>query len=232
MRATYIPELKKESEYILTGERLHHLVNVIRIEEGEELLLFNGSGFQIKTLVTNVSKRELRLKFLEEQSSERKYILDLVIGMPKRDALDLSLKQATELGFRRIFLIKSGYSQMRFPEKERLENLLVSALEQANASFLPEVVESTWDNIPWDDYPEGVLMDSQTMGKPWKTSEFKVEEPKILIVGPEGGFTAEELSFLHQKENLKVLNLPTPILRTPTAVAAGAGFLLQSLLNC
>lgn len=228
MRAHWLPDLEIQDEYSLTGDSLHHLVNVIRIEKGESLLLQDGKGQFVETIVDEISKKVLRLKKVKSYTKDQEYYFDLALAMPKRDALELSLKQAVELGFRKIYLIKSEYSQMRFPEADRTQNLLVSALEQSNAPFLPEVIQAEWEEIPWTSYDEALLLDSQTKIGASKAS---VTGKKLLIVGPEGGFSPRELTFLHGQDVVKVLNLPTPILRTPTAVAAGAGIMIQSLLK-
>lgn len=230
MRAHWVSDLAVQETYILKDESLHHLVNVIRIETGDELLLLNGKGLQILTVVQTIAKRELRLDFKGEVPSERKYTFDLALGMPKREALELCLKQATELGFRKIYLIRSAYSQMKVPEADRIEKLLVSALEQSNGAYLPEIEEAKWESIPWDHYQSALLLDSQTpLKKP--TFDMVPLHPHLLIVGPEGGFSPEELRFLHSQSQMNVVNLPTPILRTPTALAAGAGIMLESLLK-
>lgn len=229
MRAHWISDLDIRDDYVLKDDSLHHLVNVTRIEKGEPLLLLNGKGLFIETIVDQISKKELRLKKLSDSEKSLSYHFDLALAMPKREAMELSLKQATELGFRTIYLIKSDFSQMRFPDPERTEKLLVSALEQSNAPFLPETVEATWESIPWESYEEALLLDSQTKISPSPKSH--AIGRKLLIVGPEGGFSANEIKFLHSQETVRVLNLPTPILRTPTAVAAGAGILIESLLK-
>ena len=228
MRAHWVSDLTVQDSYVLRGDSLHHLVNVVRVEAGEELLLLNGKGLMVLTIIEAISKKEIKLQFKEQQSREQSYLFDLVLGMPKREALELCLKEATELGFRKIHLVRSDYSQMRFPEKERIEKLLVAALEQSNAPYLPEVVECRWEEIPWNSYGEIILMDSQTTNAPAIDST-NTSAARLLVVGPEGGFSPEELSRLHQVEKLKIVNLPTPILRTPTAVAVGAGLMIQSL---
>lgn len=228
MRAAFIEDLISQDSYSLTGEILHHLVNVIRIEKDEELLLLNGKGLVVRTVVTEVSKRVLTLKKLSEKKSEPKFHMDLVIGIPKKDALELSLKEAVELGFGKIYLVRAGFSQNRIPEKERIKSLLVSALEQSNSTFLPEVVEANWETVPWNDYGTVLLLDSQS-GK--ESNSRAISDKNLLIVGPEGGFSPEELEFLREKKNLESLLLPTPIMRTPTAIAAGAGVLLQRLMT-
>lgn len=230
MRALWLNPLQSQDEYILRGDSLHHLVNVVRVNVGEKLLLLNGEGLLVETVIESLNKKEMFLKKLVDHREERNFIFDLVLGMPKRDALELCLKECTELGFRKIYLVRSDFSQMRFPEEDRVHKLLVSALEQSNSPYLPEVVHATWEKIPFKDYGDVVLLDSQTKSrKPAGPASGKDE--KLLIVGPEGGFSPEEIQFLHSREQVRVVNLPTPILRTPTAVAAGAGVMLQSLLK-
>lgn len=229
MRASFQKDLTLQESYQLKGDAAHHLINVVRVELHEEILLLNGAGLTIKTKVSALSKRELILTPIEHALVTRKNIMDLALGIPKKDALELSLKQAVELGFRKIYLIRSEYSQTRLPEVERLESLLVSALEQSNAAFMPEIIPASWEEIPSTDYNEILMMDSQTKTPAVKAGNKSVSS--LLIVGPEGGFSPAESQFLHQLPQIRILNLPTPILRTPTAVATGAGILLGSLLD-
>jgi 16S rRNA (uracil1498-N3)-methyltransferase len=228
LRALFLQDLLSQDNYVIRDESLHHLVNVIRIEKDEELLLLNGKGFQVKTIVSEVHKRELRLSKTSELTLSRSYEIDLALGMPKREALELCLKEATELGLRRIFLVKSDYSHMRIPDEERLQNLLISALEQSNGAFLPEVIPTSWEEIRWSDYAGLMMLDSQS---PKQNTQDSCSGGLMLVIGPEGGFSAKETSFLHQIPGMEVLHLPTPILRTPTAVATGTGLLLQRLLK-
>jgi len=230
MRAHWVSSLEMEDQYKLKGDELHHLVNVIRIEKEEPLLLLNGQGLIIETRVEMISKKEMILKRIDQRHGIRQFEFDLALGMPKREALELCLKESTELGFRRIYLIKSDFSQMRFPDKERTEKLLISALEQSNAPFLPEVIFTEWDQIPFNRYKRVLLLDSQTNDIN-SHGEILGGSEELLIVGPEGGFSGSEIQFLHSQSNIKVVNLPTPILRSPTAVATGAGIMIESLLK-
>lgn len=228
MRASFQKDLTIQDSYQLRGDAAHHLVNVVRIEMGEEILLLNGAGLRVKTKVSSLSKKEVLLTSIEQVTAERTFQMDLALGIPKKEALELSLKQAVELGFRKIFLVRSQYSQTKLPETERIMSLLVSALEQSNSSYLPEIHSVSWNEIPANDYTEILMMDSQNETK--KTHGQKMTAA-LLIVGPEGGFSPEESALLHQLPKIRIVNLPTPILRTPTAVATGAGILLGSLLD-
>jgi 16S rRNA (uracil1498-N3)-methyltransferase len=231
VRAHFIADLTVQDEYSLTGDSLHHLVNVVRIEMDEELLLLNGKGLSVITRVSGHTKRLLTLKYISSVESARIDRLDVVLGMPKKEALELSLKQSVELGVGKVLLVKSAYSQIKFPEEERLQSLLVSALEQSNAAYMPLVVKAEWEMIDWDQYKTIVLMDSQTEKSELLPKEVGLKAPVLLVVGPEGGFSPEERDRLHGLAHVKILKLPTPIMRTPTALAAGAGILWQMLLD-
>jgi 16S rRNA (uracil1498-N3)-methyltransferase len=230
MRSSWVSSLEDQEVYTLTGDQHHHLAHVVRAEAGEELLLLDGKGRTVKTLIESISKKEIKARKLELKNFEREYFFDLALGMPKKEALELSLKQAVELGFRKIYLIRSAYSQMRPLEADRLQQILVSALEQSNAPYLPEVSYLTWESLEWAEYQEALMLDSQ-QGQSQKYDKFDSQTPKLLIVGPEGGFSVEERELIQSKIKVLSLMLPTPILRTPTAVSAGAGFLLGELLK-
>jgi RsmE family RNA methyltransferase len=118
---------------------------------------------------------------------------------------------------------------MKFPERERVQKLIISGIEQSNAPYAPQLFFSTWDQIPWSSYHEVLLLDSQSQKSSWAVTA--VSSKKLLVVGPEGGFSLAELNYLYSQKNIRPITLPTPILRTPTALAVGAGMMIQSLLN-
>jgi 16S rRNA (uracil1498-N3)-methyltransferase len=229
MRAQFLEGLTLQDQYLLKGDEAHHLLHVARIEVGEEVLLLNGRGLMVWTVVESLGKKDIVLKKLRESKIGQLSKYDLILGIPKKDALELSLKQAVELGFRKIFLIRAAYSQIKIPETERMQSLLINALEQSNAAFLPEIIATGWKELNFSEYSEVVLLDSQSQTtRPLKQGNSQLS---ALVVGPEGGFSQDELSFLHGLPNAAVVRLPCPLLRTPTAVAAGAGVLMGRLLD-
>jgi len=229
MRASWDPELSVQDRYSVSGTRHHHLVNVVRLEAGEELLLLNGKGLRVLTRVEAISKKELHLTFCSFDYSEENHLMDLALGIPKKEALELCLKQATELGFRRIFFVRSEFAQSKWPDADRIQNVLVSALEQSNSHFLPVITVTDWTGLPWTDYSHILMLDSQS--KNCQNVDQTPGPKALLIVGPEGGFSQAESAELHARSDIEIIKLPTPILRTPTAVAAGAGILLGRLLK-
>jgi 16S rRNA (uracil1498-N3)-methyltransferase len=230
MRAVFIQNIVEENSFRISGDAFHHLVNVIRIQAGEEILVLNGKGLKLTAMVENISKKDLVLKEISRSLETRPYLMDLALGIPKRDALELCLREATELGIRRLYLVESDYSNIKIPEIDRLIKIMISSVEQSNSSFIPEVIQASWINLPWDDYGYKVIMDSRPRSS--KNLVPVLSSPNLLIVGPEGGFSKNEINYFDDHQLVDVLHLPTPILRTPTAVATGSGWLLQRLLDC
>jgi 16S rRNA (uracil1498-N3)-methyltransferase len=229
MRASYDPELVIQENYVISGDRFHHLAHVVRLDARDHLLLLNGKGLCVVTVVKLITKKEIHLDFLSQELAEQTLKYDVLIGIPKKDALDLCLKQATELGFRKILLVRTHYSQNRVPEIERMDNLLVSALEQSNSPYMPEVLSVELNEVEWDQYEHILLLDSQT--KERQNNDRVSSRKSLLVLGPEGGFSESELTYLHALKQVEVQRLSTPILRTPTALATGAGILLGRLLD-
>lgn len=227
MRAAYLEDLTIQDQYVINGETYHHLVHVVRIEKGEELLLLNGKGLEVICKVTQINKRDLFLEKKQHRQNQLNFHCDVALGLPKKDAFDLCLKQIVELGITKAYLVKSSYSQFKLPEADRMHKVLVSALEQSNSPHLTELVSCDFKDIDYAQYDQVVLLDSQT-------GQVKPEGKKgksLLIVGPEGGFSPEEFSFFETLPNLVRLHLPTPIMRTPTALSCGVGVILQRLMD-
>ncbi len=212
----------------VTGDKLHHLMHVVRIEVGEKVLLLDGKGLMTLTTVASLSKRSIQLKVIEPIETQPVHSIDVAIGIPKKDALESCLKQVCELGIRNVYLIRSDYSQMKLPDSERLQSLLVSGVEQSNTPYLPLIHSTDWSSLPYADYNLIALMNSRITHTP---ADLRFQGRTLLVVGPEGGFSPKELEYFSSRERLTSIRLPTPIMRTPTALSAGVGFLLGRLLD-
>lgn len=229
MRALYLPNFPELGQVSINGEAHHHLVNVIRANLGSELLLLDGKGRKANAVIKNISKKDLTLQILNSSIHERKFQLDLALGLPKKEALELCLRQAVEIGFNKIFLVESTYSNLRNISIDRLEKITISALEQSNSPFLPVIENVSWKDIQFEKYIQSILLNSQETG--FEEKQLIYGSSKLLIVGPEGGFDKAEMDLFKNISNLASINLPTGILRTPTAVSVGAGWLLERLMD-
>lgn len=227
MRAVLLTgQIFKTSERLsVSGETHHHLANVIRLEKSEQILLLNGAGLRAEASVLEITKKEIHFELAEVVQTPRGAQLDVLILIPKKDALESMLKAATEMGVGRIILVKGQRSQEKLPDERRVQALLQSALEQSNNPWLPVVAEAgKMSEIVLDQYGEVLMMD--VVSDPARAAQ-KVRiagQKTLLLVGPEGGFSPEERAMILSWPQTRTLQLPTPILRAPTALIAGLGW--------
>jgi 16S rRNA (uracil1498-N3)-methyltransferase len=221
MRAIYIEsQTFNDSELVLQDDSFHHLVHVCRAKVGEKVLLLDGVGGLFFTRVDQINKKEIKLILEEEKRQNRSQnVIKVLIGIPKKDALDLMLKMSVEMGVQEIILFRSEYSSEKLPSMDRIQKILIQALEQSNNPWLPQVsyLEDLSDMSKAD--LDIIVMhpsDAVDKSKPSSPAGF------ILAVGPEGGWSPHELAFFETKK-VEWLSLNTPILRAPTALAFGLG---------
>ena len=220
MRALYLDDITNDL-IELSGDKFHHLVNVVRIKQNDEILLLNGRGQSRRAIVQELKKKSLTLKSETIIHSVLATNLSVALGIPKKEALELSLKQAVELGAKKIYLIQSTYSQKLNLNEERRMSLLISALEQSNNHWLPEI-------ILLDSLESFLALNCKFAYFSSQTKRIQEEQGKgdipTLLIGPEAGFSEEEEKLLIEKANM-LIHFDEAIMRTPTALACGLGFL-------
>lgn len=229
MRAVYLEqlELAEAKEIKLTGETHHHLVRVVRLKEDDEVLILNGRGLRAKACVQEIAKKEIVLTIREVQIAETKdeSRLDLVIGVPKREALEDILRCSVEMGVRVIYLFHSEFSQRFEIREDRMKKILVSALEQSNNPFIPElcVVDNREELVgKLAKYSWRVFF--STMSERGKQQGLEAQGQGVYFIGPEGGFSSSEEEWLATFATPCRLDLP--IMRAPTATCVAMGYLL------
>jgi 16S rRNA (uracil1498-N3)-methyltransferase len=207
------------------GETHHHLANVIRLEKSEQVLLLNGSGGKALARVLEITKKEIQFAITEISQVSKRELYDVLILIPKREALESMLKAAVEMGVGCIYLAKGQRSPEKFPEERRVQALMQSALEQSNNPWMPEVIECVkLSDISLVNYGE-ILMLDVALDSSKAAQKVRIPGQKtLLIVGPEGGYTPEERAMVFAWPQTRVVSLPTPILRAPTALIAGLGW--------
>lgn len=225
MRACYSPGsiFLEQQEIIVIDDQFHHLVQVCRLRLNEEVLILNGKGQKALATTSSISKRELRLKIISIELSDLPIKFDALIAIPKKDALEQIVKMSIELGLRRLFLIRSTYSQERIPDISRLNSLVQSAIEQSNNPWPAEIVIlKDWEEVPWRQYDHLICFDPS--GSKDSDLTLNKNDSILTLVGPEGGFSKDEIKFLQTKSSCHMIAWSTPILRAPTAFSVGVGW--------
>jgi 16S rRNA (uracil1498-N3)-methyltransferase len=208
-----------------TPELAHYLLRVMRRHEGEAVALFNGAdGEWAATIAT--AGRSVRFAVgarLRPQAPDAD--LWLAFALLKRDATDLVVRQATELGVARICPVLARRSQGGGSHGERvnlarLNAIAAEAAEQCERLTLPAIDEPR---------PLAALLAAWPAGRALVALVERAEAPGIrpvsgpagLLVGPEGGFAPEEIAALRRHGFVIPASLGPRILRAETAAIAG-----------
>lgn len=223
MRAIFHPFEEISGSILIHDEQAKHL-QVVRIKSGEEVLVLNGNGLKAFTKVGVITKNSVELLVSKVEAENRKNSIHLAIAVPKKDAFEDILKISVEMGVKSIQPLTSEFSQYEFVPGDRFSRILESALIQSNNAFLPEVLpQIALESFLTGNKHELYFFDSRP--SPNKLSAGTTKE-KVVLIGPEGGFSEKEVSLILAFPDVFSIHLPTPIQRAPTAVASSIGYLL------
>jgi 16S rRNA (uracil1498-N3)-methyltransferase len=229
MRLTriYTPQaLTLNATIALEQQASHHLARVLRAHIGDEVFLFNGDGGEFVGRISGITKQDVtvELHMFVDASNESPLSIHLGICISKGDRMDLVMQKATELGVSQITPLLSERSQIK-RNKEALEKKLrhwqqvvVSACEQSGRNYVPQVnhVENSIDWFETCDSQAKLILDPFCDRN---TETIQQVDSVALAIGPEGGFSEQEISCANAC-GFNGLNLGPRILRTETAPLA------------
>jgi 16S rRNA (uracil1498-N3)-methyltransferase len=233
----YLPaEQLASDQIIITGDQARHLALVLRSRPGDSLIVLDGLGMKYKCRVTAVHKKEVRAEIIDKSpySVESPISITLTQGIPKGDKMDLIVQKSTELGVSRIIPLITERSQIRHTGKAaRWRKIAASASQQSGRDKVPEIEEPA----TLEDYLKDVKLSATCiiLSEEYKTRNLKQvltsthDANRIsLLVGPEGGFSKEEVSAAVDKDFAEV-SLGPRILRTETASIAAISIIQYEL---
>jgi 16S rRNA (uracil1498-N3)-methyltransferase len=210
----------------LSEEQAHHL-GVVRARTGDQILVINGKGEKADATIVTLTKKSGQIQIQSITKDSRKHQISIALGVPKKDAFEDIVKMAVELGVVEIHPLSSQFSQYEVEPSERLNRLIESAMIQSNNLFWPAFYKQTTLDKFLENFDGNLIYFSS---RP-TSSEFKLESPftsqTIVLIGPEGGFSEAEEAKIMAYKKAKIVHLPTPIMRAPTAVATSIGYLLS-----
>ncbi len=207
---------------------VHQIKNVFRMKGGEEVVVFDGSGFEFKARVSEVSKNSLTLNILEkiENKVVPKNKITLCQSLIKKDNFEWIVEKGTELGVSEFLPIVSERSEKKNLNIERLNTIAKEATEQSGRALVPKILnpQALNDVLNTIDTKTALVFDSS--GIPLQAKSLKLSAIS-LFVGPEGGWTEKELE-LFKSKNIPIYSLGNMTLRAETgAIATTSLFLLS-----
>lgn len=214
------PEELSTEEVIITGDQAKHL-SVLRVKIGEIITVFDGLGYKYDCKILQINKKNFIAEKLNEApySVESPVSITLAQGIAKGEKMDFIIQKATELGINKIIPLITERSQVRHTAKiERWRKIALSAAEQSCRGKVPEINEPVSFNGFLESKHIGIIFYEQVTGKHLKQTlkEFKDSKEITLLIGPEGGFSKEEVNAAVEKGFLEA-SLGPRILRTETA---------------
>ncbi len=222
----YTPDSLAPGELALTGAEAHHLVAVRRFEPGDHVVLFNGDGYDYPAEVLSAGKRSVALTVFSPVATDRELGFPLVIGsaLPKGDRADFLIEKLTELGATRFIPLVTTRAvvQPKPTVVEKFERAVIEASKQCGRNRLMAIdPPRRWDEfLRLTDVPSNRIV--------LHTGPDLVPVARsggcVVAVGPEGGFTPEELAQA-TTAGWGVASLGPRVLRVETAAIAAAAVL-------
>ena len=228
---------------ILNGDNEHHIKNVLRLKPGEDIIVKTGGSVSYNCCITGFSDEGVVCRVLscEEADTELPVRVTVYQGLPKGDKLETVIQKCTELGAVGIVPVITERTVVRLDEKkskgkcERWNKIAVNAAEQSRRSTVCEVgmpltFAEAVEHAKGSDHMILPFECAEGFGRTREVFEgVKRGESIALFIGPEGGFSDEEVR-LADDSGAQVITLGRRILRTETAamyVLSVLGYLFE-----
>ncbi len=232
----------------LSGDEAHHAVNVLRLKQGQDISLMNGKGVTAVGTVSGVSKKQVEIGIREIKVQPKpKVRLTVCFGLIKtRQRLEWALEKITESGADTIILMHTEHTERQHVRIDRLNGIVVSAAKQSLSARLPDLNEAKLtdllEELKENHYPgtRYVIAHEKAEGESgstvadyFRSEDFLKNTREIYcFIGPEGGFSPDEIQAMKTLPDASLLWLGPRRLRAETAAVQLTGlFRLSGFLD-
>ena len=212
--------LAKGAVVQLDASQANYLGNVMRLGEGEHVLLFDGASGEWIARIAEAGRKRMTLA-VEQRTREQESVPDvwLAFAPVKRAQTDWLVEKATELGIARLLPVVTRRTIVERVKLERLRAIAIEAAEQCNRTGVPLIDEP----VPLASFLAALsgrtLYFADETGGERAAAAFK-PGPAAILTGPEGGFTDEERAAIRGSAGAVAIGLGPRILRAETAALA------------
>ncbi len=226
----------QESKIRIVGEDVSHIKRVLRSNVGDSLILCDGKSTDYNCIIEKIDTDVIEAKILNSYNSESEPVIDVTLfqGIPKSDKMDLIIQKSVELGVKSIVPVITERTVVKIENQKdadkkvtRWQKIAYEAAKQSNRGTVPKIEQP----ISFKEALE-VMKDFQLKIIPYEKEE-RISLKSIIndniiditsnninkisvIIGPEGGFTEEEIDAATANGVFRV-TLGPRILRTETA---------------
>ncbi len=226
----YIPESLPQSSVLVVNypEHLHQWKKVFRFVPGDTVIIFDGSGVECTAQFSYLDTKEARLVLQDRQipDKEAEREIHMYVAITKKDTFEIIAQKATELGVARIIPVISARSEKKDINMLRFKKIVIEATEQSGRTVVPRIYEP----IEFEKIFDGMIAPCivwEPRGLPFVGQKDAPLSQKVLCmaIGPEGGWTPDELELFQEKGAL-VRSSGKTVLRTETAAIAFLSLLI------
>lgn len=238
------PEQVEDGLIRITGSDVNHIKNVLRIKQGEEMLVSDGTGRDYLCQAEEIAGQEVTVRILEteEEGRELPSRIWLFQGLPKSDKMEFIIQKAVELGAAGIVPVSTRNTVVKLdPKKEeakvkRWQAIAESAAKQSKRSLVPRVsgimtLKEAFDYVESQGFSVRLIPYEHEAGMDGTKTELDAAGPGqdiAVFIGPEGGFDEREIELALSK-GVRPISLGRRILRTETAGLALLSVLMMRL---
>ncbi|WP_075558397.1 16S rRNA (uracil(1498)-N(3))-methyltransferase [Parabacteroides timonensis] len=219
MQIFYTPDIAVNPE--LPEEEAGHCIRVLRLTEGDEILLTDGKGSFYKAAISRAHHKHCEVSILEsrKQPALWNFRLHIAVAPTKNmDRMEWFAEKATEIGIDFITCLNCRFSERREIKPARLEKILVSAMKQSQKATLPQLAGMTdfkaFVSQPFDG--RKFIAHCEDGDKTLLKHTYHPGENALVLIGPEGDFSPEEIELALQ-QGFEPISLGESRLRTETA---------------
>jgi len=227
------PPREDKEDVVLEGPEAHHLIHVMRARAGQRVTLFDGEGCEYEAEIRQIGRADVRLAVHCRSEVDRELSRELVlaVALPKADRHKWLVEKAVELGVARLVPLITHRSVVAAPTKmlHRLGRGVIEASKQCGRNRLMEIAPAQ----PWHEFVEATrAVPHRWLAHPagaapevaWRAPVDLAGATAgagaiVLAVGPEGGFTSEEVASA-TAAGWGAVDLGPRILRVETAAIA------------
>jgi len=221
--------LLEDQEITLSEAQSHYIQKVMRLQEGDEVLLFNGVQGEWRATLAKTLKKVTRL-FVQSQKRVQQKEKDiwLLFSLLKPKRQEFLVEKATEVGTSCLWPIYFERTSIPKVNFEKMEAHAIEASEQSERLTVPSLKPLTPLKDLLKNWPSERLLifgDESLKAPSLVSLELDPQKPYAFLVGPEGGFTRQEVDSLRSFPHAQGVTLNSHILRSETAALVGLSYL-------
>lgn len=223
MAIFYTPDILLNS--CLPEEESVHCVRVLRLGDGAEIELIDGKGYFYRARIVQAHPKHCQVEILEKIADQAAPCLAFIAVAPTKnvDRIEWFVEKATEVGIGGFAFLNSRYSERKNLKLERIEKIVVSAMKQSMKANMPAIQDLTdfkkMVHQPFDG--QKFICHCNPGEKPLLNSVCLSGTPVLVLIGPEGDFSPEEVE-MALENGFKPVSLGDTRLRTETAAFVAA----------